>query len=39
MRDNNAGLEGQSLIAMRKLVSSVSEVAGTLDGLTAEDEL
>ena len=36
MRDNNAGLEGQILIALRKLVSLVSEGADTLDGLTVE---
>ena len=38
MRDNKAGLEGQSLMQLRKLVSSVSEGGVTLEGLTVEVE-
>ena len=38
MRDNKAGLEGQSLMQLWKLVSSVSEGGVTLEGLTVEVE-
>lgn len=33
-RDNSAGLEGQFLMELRKIVSSVPEGEGTIDGLT-----
>lgn len=38
MRDNDAGLEGQSLMQLRKLVSSVSEGDVALEVLTVEVE-